>query len=129
MVSAADVFVMPNRSDGVDFEGFGMVFLEAAAAGKPTIGGRSGGVPEAVEDGVTGLLVDGADVAELEKAMAALAESRELRAHNGIAGRERAVRRFSWDRAARDVTLCAEELPMCQRRNIIGGPRLSRCRN
>jgi len=94
---------MPNRSDGVDFEGFGMVFLEAAAAGKPTIGGRSGGVPEAVEDGVTGLLVDGADVAELEKAMAALAESRELRAQYGIAGRERAVRRFSWDRAARDV--------------------------
>ncbi len=101
--AAADVFVMPNRSDGVDFEGFGMVFLEAAAAGKPTIGGRSGGVPEAVEDGVTGLLVDGADVGDLEKAMAALAESRELRAQYGIAGRERAVRRFSWDRAARDV--------------------------
>ena len=101
--AAADVFVMPNRSDGVDFEGFGMVFLEAAAAGKPTIGGRSGGVPEAVEDGVTGLLVDGADVGDLEKAMAALAESPELRQRYGIAGRERALRRFSWDRAARDM--------------------------
>lgn len=101
--AASDVFVMPNRSDGVDFEGFGMVFLEAAAAGKPVIGGRSGGVPEAVEDGVTGLLVDGAAVGELEKAMAALAESHELRAQFGLAGRERALRRFSWDRAARDV--------------------------
>jgi phosphatidylinositol alpha-1,6-mannosyltransferase len=101
--AASDVFVMPNRSDGVDFEGFGIVFLEAAAAGKPVIGGRSGGVPEAVEDRATGLLVDGADVVELENAMATLAESRELRAQYGAAGRERAVRRFSWDRAARDV--------------------------
>jgi phosphatidylinositol alpha-1,6-mannosyltransferase len=101
--AAADVFVMPNRSDGVDFEGFGMVFLEAAAAGKPSIGGRSGGVPEAVEDGVTGRLVDGTDVVELEAAMGALAASPELRSQYGTAGRERAVHQFSWDRAARDV--------------------------
>jgi phosphatidylinositol alpha-1,6-mannosyltransferase len=69
--AAADVFVMPNRSDGVDFEGFGIVFLEAAAAGLPVIGGRSGGVPEAVEDNVTGRLIDGTDVADLEATMAA----------------------------------------------------------
>ena len=73
---AADVFVMPNRSDGVDFEGFGIVFLEAAAGGNRLIGGRSGGLPEAVADGVTGLLVDGGDLGDLEKAMAALAASR-----------------------------------------------------
>ena len=101
--AASDVFVMPNRSDGVDFEGFGMVFLEAAAAGKPAIGGQSGGVPEAVEDGVTGRLVDGTNIAELEAAMRALAESQSLRAQYGGAGRERAVRQFTWDRAARDV--------------------------
>jgi phosphatidyl-myo-inositol dimannoside synthase len=100
--AAADVFVMPNRSDGVDFEGFGIVFLEAAAAGLPVIGGRSGGVPEAVEDGVTGRLVDGTNVAELEAIMAALATSSGLRREYGGAGRERATQRFSWERAARD---------------------------
>ena len=106
--AAADVFVMPNRPDGVDFEGFGMVFLEAAAAGKPSIGGRSGGVPEALNDGVTGQLVDGTDVLELENAMAALAESPELRTRYGSAGRERVLREFSWERAAKlveDATL------------------------
>jgi phosphatidylinositol alpha-1,6-mannosyltransferase len=101
--SAADVFVMPNRPDGVDFEGFGMVFLEAAASGKPSIGGRSGGVPEAVEDGVTGRLVDGENVADIENAMADLAESHELRARYGTSGRERVVRDFTWERAAREV--------------------------
>ncbi len=63
--AAADLFLMPNRVDGVDVEGFGIVFLEAAAAGRPTIGGSSGGVSEAVEDGVTGLLVSGTDAEEL----------------------------------------------------------------
>jgi phosphatidylinositol alpha-1,6-mannosyltransferase len=54
-----DLFIMPNRTlaDG-DTEGFGLVFLEAAACGKPVVGGLAGGVPDAVEDGHTGLLVD-----------------------------------------------------------------------
>jgi len=101
--AAADVFVMPNRSDGVDFEGFGIVFLEAAAAGLPVIGGRSGGVPEAVDDNVTGRLVDGTDAADLEATMAALADSAAMRAQYGAAGRERAVREFTWERAGRQV--------------------------
>lgn len=59
LYSACDVFVMPNRLlGGEDFEGFGLVFLEAALAGKPSIGGANGGVPDAVIDGETGLLVD-----------------------------------------------------------------------
>lgn len=55
-----DLFLMPNRTmpDG-DTEGFGLVFREANACRKPVIGGRAGGVVEAVEDGVSGLLVDG----------------------------------------------------------------------
>ena len=64
LYAACDVFLMPNRADGVDFEGFGIVFLEAAASGRPAIGGRSGGVPEAVDDGVTGA-VGGEDDEEL----------------------------------------------------------------
>jgi phosphatidyl-myo-inositol dimannoside synthase len=106
--AAADVFVMPNRSDGVDFEGFGIVFLEAAAAGLPVIGGRSGGVPEAVEDQVTGRLVDGTDVAAIERAVCEMATSTETRRECGRAGRARAVQRFGWDRAVREIRrVCA----------------------
>src|SRR4030095_15419304 len=57
--SACGLFVMPNRQIDADIEGFGMVFLEAGAAAKPVIGGRSGGTAEAIQDGITGLRVDG----------------------------------------------------------------------
>ncbi|MGI4849875.1 MAG: glycosyltransferase family 4 protein, partial [Janthinobacterium lividum] len=61
-----DVFLMPNRTlDDGDTEGFGLVFREANACGKPVIGGRAGGVVEAVIDGKTGFLVDGGNVAEI----------------------------------------------------------------
>ena len=95
--AAADVFVLPNRSDGVDFEGFGIVFLEAAAAGLPVIGGRSGGVPEAVAEGVTGTLVDGADIEDLTRAMRAYAVSGVERDAAGARGRRRVVQQFTWD--------------------------------
>jgi phosphatidylinositol alpha-1,6-mannosyltransferase len=98
--AAADIFVHPNRVDGVDLEGFGIVFLEAAASGLPVIAGRSGGVPEAVADGETGLLVGGADVAELECAIARLTDSPSLRRTLGEAGRRRVLRDFTWQRAA-----------------------------
>lgn len=81
-----------------------MVFLEAAACGRAVIGGRSGGVPEAVEEGETGLLVSGTDVDDLATAIMRLARSRELRHRMGNAGYIRAVRRFTWDRSAADVT-------------------------
>ncbi|OGD71734.1 MAG: hypothetical protein A2Y64_05670 [Candidatus Coatesbacteria bacterium RBG_13_66_14] len=55
----ADLYVMPSRDDPPgSFEGFGIVFMEAGAAGTPQIGGRSGGIPDAVRDGETGLLCD-----------------------------------------------------------------------
>jgi len=65
-----DLFLMPNRTmpDG-DTEGFGLVFREANACRKPVIGGRAGGVVEAVEDGVSGLLVDGTSPDEIAAAV------------------------------------------------------------
>ena len=60
LIAAADVFVMPcrNRWLGLEQEGFGIVFVEAAAAGVPQVAGDSGGAAEAVQDGVTGYVVE-----------------------------------------------------------------------
>ncbi|HUU33153.1 MAG TPA: glycosyltransferase family 4 protein [Vicinamibacterales bacterium] len=101
--AACDVFLLPNRVEQGDFEGFGIVFLEAAAVAKPVIGGSSGGVVEAVADGETGLLVDGADVAAVAAALRALASSPERRRQLGAQGRVRAARQFTWDAAAAKV--------------------------
>ena len=102
--AAADIFLHPNFVvDRHDFEGFGLVFLEAAAAGKAVIGGKTGGVSEAVEDGVTGILVSGTDEEELALAIERLARSAEYRHRLGAAGRERVEKKFTWDAAARAV--------------------------
>jgi phosphatidylinositol alpha-1,6-mannosyltransferase len=102
--AAADIFVLPTRVEPTDFEGFGIVYLEAAAAGKAAIGGRNGGVPEAISDGETGLLVGGDDAAELARALRSLCEDHELRQRLGRAARARVLREFTWERAAAQVT-------------------------
>ena len=101
--AACDVFLMPNRADGADIEGFGIVFLEAQATQRPVIAGRTGGAPEAVAEGETALLVGGEDPGELARALDELAASPRLRARFGRAGRERAARLFTWDDTARSV--------------------------
>jgi len=115
--SAADIFVHPNRSEGESSEGFGLVFLEAAAAGVPTIGGVTGGVPEALERDVTGLIVSGTDAEELAQSIRSLASSPELRSAMGKAGRARAERDFSWESAANRVTLIHERVARGQNRS------------
>jgi phosphatidylinositol alpha-1,6-mannosyltransferase len=100
---AADVFVLPNRSDGVDFEGFGIVFLEAAACGLPVIAGNSGGATEAVADDVTGKLVDGTDADDVASAIRTLATDARLRERLGRDGAIRARREFGWDTAVEKV--------------------------
>ena len=83
--------------------GFRHCFLEAAACAKPVIGGRSGGVPEAIVDGVTGLLVDPLDSDDLSNAMTRLLTDRELANRFGQQGQLRAVNDFSWQRSAESV--------------------------
>lgn len=92
-----DVFVMPNRLlDGTDWEGFGIVFLEAALSGKPAIGGRNGGVPEAIEDGVTGLLVNPEDMSALIAAIELLLNNDRTRKKMGALALQRARSQFEW---------------------------------
>ncbi|MCB0957074.1 MAG: glycosyltransferase family 4 protein [Ilumatobacteraceae bacterium] len=100
LYGCADVYTMlcRNRWGGLEQEGFGIVFLEAAACGVPQVAGRSGGAHEAVEHGVTGLVVDTPDdsrlvAAAFEELLDDPARARQM----GAAGRERAVREFSYD--------------------------------
>jgi phosphatidylinositol alpha-1,6-mannosyltransferase len=114
--AACDVFLMPNRLEGADVEGFGIVFLEAAASERPAIGGRSGGVAEAIAEGETGLLVGGTDPAELAHAIKQLVESPVLRRRMGATGRQRAIDCFSWERAADAVASMHHALDLRYRR-------------
>ena len=100
MYQACDLFVLANRQIGSDVEGFGMVLLEAAACGKATIAGASGGTREAIVDGVTGLLVDGDSSECIIDAISDLLQDAERRHAMGAAGRERAVSEFDWQALA-----------------------------
>jgi phosphatidylinositol alpha-1,6-mannosyltransferase len=108
--AACDIFLLPNRVEGGDFEGFGIVFLEAAATEKPSIGGRTGGVSEAIEGGVTGLLVSGEDIPELAEAIRRLAASVDLRRAMGQAARARVLGSFTWEIAAAKVAEIQRQL-------------------
>ena len=103
LVAAADVFAVPCRSRwaGLEQEGFGIVFLEAAACGLPQVAGSSGGSAEAVTDGETGFVVSRPDdPASVAAALAPLLDDPELRARMGSAARRRAEQRFGYDRLA-----------------------------
>ena len=96
--AAADVFAMPCRSrlGGLEVEGFGIVFLEAAAAATPVVAGDSGGAAEAVVDGETGLVVDGRHPGAVAEAVGSLLSNPSRAAAMGKAGRARVERRFTW---------------------------------
>jgi phosphatidylinositol alpha-1,6-mannosyltransferase len=100
LLGAADVFVMACRSRwlGLEQEGFGIVFLEAAAAGVPQIAGDSGGASEAVLDGVTGLVVgDPADPGAVAEALRSLLADPARRRRMGRAARTRVQESFDND--------------------------------
>lgn len=95
--SLADVFVMPSRSEPPDVEGFGIVFLEASACERPVVAARDGGVPDAVADGVSGLLVTPGNGAELAQKLSALLGDPLRAAELGRRGRERVLAELNWD--------------------------------
>jgi phosphatidylinositol alpha-1,6-mannosyltransferase len=100
--AAGDVFAMPcrTRRGGLDVEGLGMVYLEAAACGLPVVAGTSGGAPEAVRDGVTGHVVDPRSPAVVADAVTALLDDPARARAMGAAGREWVEQRWSWDTIA-----------------------------
>lgn len=94
--NTCDIFIMPSRNINGDFEGFGIVYLEANLAEKPVIAGRSGGVGDAVIDGLNGLIVNPEDLNQIAAAVIKLAENPALRQKLGEQGRERAIKEFNW---------------------------------
>jgi phosphatidylinositol alpha-1,6-mannosyltransferase len=115
---ACDVFAMPNRDIGGDTEGFGLVFLEAAAAARPVVAGLSGGTGSAVVDGVTGLRVDGEHVDAVAGALAELL-SNPLRAEvMGNAGRQRVLDNFTHRRRVEQLLGLAQR-PKRKRGNTL----------
>jgi phosphatidylinositol alpha-1,6-mannosyltransferase len=100
LLGSADIFVMAcrNRWLGLEQEGFGIVFLEAAAAGVPQIAGDSGGAAEAVVDGVTGLVVGHPDdPGRVAEALRTLLADPKLRKRMGKAARTRAQESYDYD--------------------------------
>ena len=103
LLAAADVFAVPCRSrwGGLEQEGFGIVFLEAAACGVPQVAGASGGAVDAVADGETGVVVRRPDdPGAVAAALAALLDDPALRSLAGRAARRRVEERFGYDRLA-----------------------------
>ena len=99
LYACADVFAMccRERWGGLEAEGFGIVFLEAAACGVPAVAGRSGGSHEAVAGGETGFVIEPKDVHAVRAAIRRLTNDEEFRTRMGDAARTRAVTRFSYE--------------------------------
>lgn len=102
LYAAADIFAMPSVTAGQMIEGFGIVFLEAAAAGLPTVCGNTGGQREAIWDGKSGYAVDGRSLEAVSQAIGRLVADPEMRHQFGDAGRKLAAE-HDWDILQRKV--------------------------
>src|SRR5712664_977036 len=96
--SACEIFALPSRG-----EGFGLVYLEAMACGKPVIGGAHGGAPEVIEDGVTGYLVPHGDPIQLATSIEALLADPAHAKEMGARGRQRAEHEFRFNAFAKSL--------------------------
>jgi phosphatidylinositol alpha-1,6-mannosyltransferase len=103
LYNAADVFVLASRRYDLLVEGFGIAIVEASASALPVIASRSGGIPEAVRDGETGVLVDPDNPAAVAAAAIRLLGDETLRRRMGAAGRSAVERHYNWDRVAADL--------------------------
>jgi phosphatidylinositol alpha-1,6-mannosyltransferase len=97
-----DIYLGLSRQEGTRVEGFGISLLEASATGVPVIGGRAGGVPDAVRDGETGILVDPTSVDEVARTVERLLDDPALARRLGEGGRKAVLEHYNWTRVAAD---------------------------
>lgn len=109
LYNLAMAYVGLSRQTGLDVEGFGISFAEAAACGLPVIGAKSGGIPDVVADGETGLLVNAEKREEVVAAIGRLLKDGKLAARLGKEGRARVEKFQNWDRVTRDLRSIATE--------------------
>ena len=107
--NCAELYLGLSRPEGLLSEGFGISISEASACGIPVIGAKAGGIPDAVRDGVTGVLVDSTDVQAVSAAVEALLRDRERGQRLGQGGRKAVEEYFNWDRVTADVRRTGEE--------------------
>ena len=98
-ICIGDIFAMPSRSRflGLEVEGLGIVYLEASSCGLPVVGGKSGGAPDAVLAGETGVVVDGTNTFEIAEACIELLKNPELSALMGANGRAWIIENWRWE--------------------------------
>ena len=103
LYNAADLYVGASRRHDLLVEGFGISLVEASACGLAVVGGRAGGVPDAVRDGETGILVDPDDPAAVAAGVNELLANPDQRKQLGTAGREAVKTYYNWDRVVTDL--------------------------
>ena len=99
---SSEVFCLPSQNDGTKIEGFGLVFLEAAGSSLPSVAVAEAAVPEVVENGKSGILVEPDNQKALTEALKSVLENDALSLKLGDAARKRATA-FTWDNCARGM--------------------------
>ncbi len=107
--SLGEIYVGPTRETALDVEGFGISFAEAAACGLPVVAARTGGIPDAVADGVTGLLAEAGNTAAIAGAIQLLLDEPVRARAMGAAGLARVHDYLNWDRVVRDMRAISAE--------------------
>jgi phosphatidylinositol alpha-1,6-mannosyltransferase len=113
--NCAEVYLGLSRLTDQAAEGFGISLVEASASGVPVLAGRSGGVPEAVRDGETGLLVDAEDPEDVGRVLSSLLGDRPLAERLGAGGRRAVESYYNWDRVTADLASIGHELGVVPR--------------
>ena len=106
---SADLFIMLSRKEKHFVEGFGLVFLETALCGTPSLGGDSGGIPDAIIDGQTGWLVDPYDLSKIEAKLLDLLSNEDLLRKTGQSALEKTQKERTWKHCVENLLTAIEQ--------------------